>query len=113
MTRAEVEALALACPEATKVVIFRGRVDVYKLRGKVFAHYEAKSGLTFKASEIGYVVLTDGGPGRPAKGFPPGRWVSLPLEDLDPAEAEPWIADSYGIVAAGLPKAQRRELGLA
>ncbi len=111
--RGEVEALCLARPAATKVVLFHDRTDVYKVAGKVFAVCSDDEGLSFKASEIAYAVLTDGGPGRPAKGFARGRWISVALADLDAAEAAEWIAGSYATVAAGLPKAERRELGIA
>ncbi|WP_308238112.1 MmcQ/YjbR family DNA-binding protein [Phenylobacterium sp. J367] len=63
--RAEVEAIALALPATTKVVQWGGS-DVYKVGGKVFAICGDES-LSFKVSEIGFVVLTeDGGPGRQA-----------------------------------------------
>jgi predicted DNA-binding protein (MmcQ/YjbR family) len=110
--RAEVEAIALALPEATRVVLFRDRVDIYKVRGKVFGVCDGH-GLSFKASEIAYAVLTEGGPGRKAPGFPPGRWVEMPLSELDPGEAADWLAASWRTVAGGLTKKAQAELGIA
>ena len=114
MTRAEVEAVALALPEATRLVLFRGTHDVYKVRSKVFGICSEADGLTFKATEIAYAVLTEDGPGRPAKGFAPGKghWVSLPLDEVGLADAQDWLATSYRLAAGGLTRAARRELGL-
>jgi predicted DNA-binding protein (MmcQ/YjbR family) len=112
VTRAEVEACAMAHPAATRVTLW-GRLDVYKVRGKVFASCGEADGLSFKATQIAYAVLTDGGPGRPAPGFVPGAWVNIALGDLDADEARDWIATSYRLAAAGLTKKQRLELGIA
>jgi len=112
LTRAEVEAVAMALPTATKVTLWR-RLDVYKVRRKVFASCGLDEGLTFRATEIAYAVLTDGDPGRPAPGFVPGGWVNIPLADLEPAEPADWIRTSYGLATAALPRRARAELGLA
>lgn len=109
---AEAEAIALALPGATHVLLF-GHTHVYKVRGKVFGILNAADGLGFKASEIVYAVLTEDGPGRRAPGFPPGRWVTVPLSEVDREEAAEWLAASWRTVAASLPKAARTELGVA
>lgn len=112
MTRDEIEAYAMALPAVTKVVQWGGS-DVYKVGGKVFAVCGFESGLAFKVSEIGFVVLTEaGGPGRQAPYFAKGHWVVVDLADLDPQEASGWIATAHGLIAAKLTKAARAELGL-
>lgn len=111
MTRQDVEALALAHRAARKVVLW-GRLDVYKLTSKVFATCSVDDELSFKASEILYEILVRDGPGRPAQGFVPGAWVTMPLAQVEPADAAEWIARSYDYAAAGLTKKKRTELGL-
>lgn len=107
--------MALAHREATHVVLFRARLDVYKVRGKVFGVCSEDDGLTFKATEIAYAVLTDDGPGRPAPGFAPGRghWVNVPLSEVSRQDARGWLATSYRRAAESLTKKARAELGLA
>ncbi len=91
MTREEIEAAALALPAATKVVQWGGS-DVYKVGGKVFAICGLSSamggGLAFKVSEIGFIVLTEGGPARQAPYFAKGQWVIVDLEDIYRAALE-------------------------
>lgn len=102
----------MAQPGATKVTLW-GRLDVYKVGGKVFASCGDADGLTFKASKIAYAVLTDGGPGRPAPGFVPGSgWVNIALSEVGPDDARGWIENAHRLAAAGLTKTARRELGL-
>lgn len=115
ITRDEVHALAMGQREATHVVLFRARLDVYKVRGKVFGVCGERDGLTFKATEIAYAVLTEDGPGRPAPGFTPGKggWVNLPLSEVSGDDAEDWLATSYRLAAGSLTKKARAELGLA
>jgi len=112
--RAEVAALALAHREAAQFVLFRGRLDVYKVRGKVFGICSDRDGLSFKATPIAFAVLTDGGPGRPAPGFPKGKgtWVNMPLGEISRADAADWLATSYRLAAGTLTKAARAELGV-
>ena len=110
--REEVERIAMALPAATKVTLW-GRKDVYKVCGKVFAIYDLEDGLSFRATDIAYAVLTDAGPGRPAPGFIPGHWVAVALAEIEHEAAADWIATSYRLVTAGLTKKARAEIGLA
>lgn len=58
MTRDEIEAFAMSLPSVTKVIQW-GDSNVYKVGGKVFAMCHPSGGLSFKVSEIGFVVLTE------------------------------------------------------
>ncbi|HEX7887440.1 MAG TPA: MmcQ/YjbR family DNA-binding protein [Phenylobacterium sp.] len=111
-TLADVQRAAMASPGATQVTLW-GRLDVYKVRGKVFASCGEHEGLSFKATPIAYEVLTRDGPGRPAPGFIRGAWVNIPLSRLDPGEAMGWIETSYRLAIARLSKMARAELGLS
>lgn len=111
MGRAEIEAMAMALPAVTKVVQW-GDHDVYKVGGKVFAIAGAES-MSFKVSEIGFLVLTENGPGRQAPYLAKGQWVSLDLADTDPADAADWLANAHSLIAAKLTRKARAELGLA
>ncbi len=111
MTREDVEAAAMALPAATKVVQWGGS-DVYKVGGKVFAICGLQGGLSFKVTEIGFMVLTDDGPGRQAPYLAKGQWVLVDLEDAQGEEAAGWLAASHSLIAAKLTKKARAELGL-
>ena len=112
MTREEVEALAMALPAATKVVQWGG-ADVYKVGGKVFAICGLAGGLSFKVTEIGFMVLTDDGPGRQAPYLAKGHWVLVDLGSFTPDEAGTWLATSHELIAAKLTRKLRAELDLA
>lgn len=112
MTREEAEALAMALPAATKVVQWGG-ADVYKVGGKVFAICGLGGGLSFKVTEIGFLVLTDDGPGRQAPYLAKGHWVLVDLEDLDAEDAAGWISTSHSLVSAKLTRKARAEIGLS
>ncbi|HEX7887439.1 MAG TPA: MmcQ/YjbR family DNA-binding protein [Phenylobacterium sp.] len=111
MTRDEVRACALALPATTHVVQWGGS-DVYKVGGKVFAICGLRGGLSFKVSEIGFEVLTHGGPARPAPYLAKGHWVIVDLDDLDPQDTAGWLESAHGLIAAKLTKAMKAELGL-
>ena len=111
MTREEIEAIALALPATSKVVQWGGS-DVYKVGGKVFAICGLAGGLSFKVTEIGYMVLTDDGPGRQAPYLAKGQWVIVDLDDLEAEDAAGWIATSHSLIAAKLTRKARQELGL-
>jgi predicted DNA-binding protein (MmcQ/YjbR family) len=112
MTREEVEACALALPQATRVVQWGGS-DVYKVGGKVFAVCGLQGGLAFKVSEIGFMVLTeDGGPARQAPYFAKGGWVIVDLDDLEAEDAAGWLATAHSLICAKLTRKVRAELGI-
>lgn len=112
MTREEVEAIALALPAAEKVIQWGGS-EVYKVGGKVFAICGLRGGLSFKVSEIGFMVLTEeGGPGRQAPYLAKGSWVIVDLDDAGADEARGWVAASHELIAAKLTRKARAELGL-
>lgn len=102
----------MALPAATRIVQWGGS-DVYKVGGKVFAICGLAGGLSFKVSEIGFMVLTEGGPGRQAPYLAKGHWVSVELEDIAADDLESWLASSHALIAAKLTRAVKRELGLA
>jgi predicted DNA-binding protein (MmcQ/YjbR family) len=112
VTRGEVEAFALSLPATSKVVQWGGS-DVFKVGGKVFAICGLAGGLSFKVSEIGFVVLTDaGGPGRQAPYCAKGQWVAVDLDDVDGEDVKGWLASAHSLIAAKLTKKARAELGL-
>lgn len=112
MRREEIGAVAFALPGVTHVVQW-GASDVYKVGGKVFAICGEDS-VSFKVSEIGFVVLTEaGGPGRQAPYCAKGQWVNIDLEGMDPEDARGWLATAHSLIAAKLTKKARAELGLA
>ncbi len=111
MTREEAEALAMALPAATKVVQWGG-ADVYKVGGKVFAICGLGGGLSFKVTEIGFLVLTDDGPGRQAPYLAKGHWVLVDLDALESEDAAGWLATSYSLVSAKLTRKMRADLGI-
>jgi predicted DNA-binding protein (MmcQ/YjbR family) len=111
LTRDEVEAAALALPATTKIVQWGGS-DVYKVGGKVFAIAGLRGGLSFKVTEIGFMALTEGGPGQQAPYLAKGHWVMVGLDDIEPEDLRGWLAGSHALVAAKLTRLMRRELGL-
>ena len=112
MTREEVQRLALALPAATWVVQWGGS-DVYKVGGKVFAICGLSEALSFKVTEVGFMVLTDqGAPGRQAPYLAKGQWVAVDLDAMEAEEAAGWLATSHELVAAKLTRKLKTELGL-
>ena len=102
----------MALPAATKIVQWGG-ADVYKVGGKVFAICGLAGGLSFKVTEIGFMVLTDDGPGRQAPYLAKGSWVVVDLEDLQADEVVGWLTTSHELIAGKLTRKLRAELGLA
>ncbi|SFS65179.1 Predicted DNA-binding protein, MmcQ/YjbR family [Sulfitobacter marinus] len=106
-----------ALPHSTHVVQW-GNADVYKIGGKVFAVVGmGNSGATvsFKASEMAFEILSDSPGMRPApylasRGL---KWLQYYTpEGLSDASLRDHIKASYDIVAQGLTKKKRAELGL-
>ena len=112
MTREELEAVAFALPAVTKVVQW-GDSNVYKVGGKVFAMCHPSGGLSFKVTPIGFVALTEGGPGRQAPYCAKGHWVNVALDGAPDADFVHWLNTAHGLIAAKLTRVQKRDLGLA
>ena len=111
MTREEVASAALTLSAVTTVVQWGGS-DVYKVGGKVFAVCGLQGGLSFKVSPIGFLVLTEDGPGKQAPYFAKGHWVNVSLEDVEAEDVVGWLATAHGLMAAKLTRKARAELGL-
>ena len=109
-TRGEIEAIAMALPAAAKVVQW-GDHDVYKVGGKVFAICGG-SGLSFKVTEIGFLVLTEAGPGSQAPYLAKGQWVIVDYAGVEAGDAADWLANAHSLIAAKLTRKARAELGL-
>jgi predicted DNA-binding protein (MmcQ/YjbR family) len=112
VTREEIELFALGLPATTKVVQWGGS-DVYKVGGKVFAICGLAGGLSFKVSPIGFVVLTEDGPGRQAPYCAKGHWVNVPLDAAPEEDLSDWLRTAHSLIAAKLTRKARAELGLA
>jgi predicted DNA-binding protein (MmcQ/YjbR family) len=109
--RQDVELLAFALPAVTRVVQWGGS-DVYKVGGKVFGICGDEA-ISFKVSEIGFVVLTeDGGPGRQAPYCAKGQWVQVDLAGADDEDMAGWLATAHSLIAGKLTRKLRAELGL-
>ena len=104
---------------ATTHVIQWGGAHVWKVGGKVFAiggWADDRPAFTFKVSEIGFDVLKDQPGCRPApylasRGM---KWIQNYAEPgLGDTDLKDHIQASHTLVANGLTKKLRRELGLA
>jgi predicted DNA-binding protein (MmcQ/YjbR family) len=117
MTDEEYDAFCQALPATTFVVQWGGS-HVWKVGGKVFAmaHWDDhEARVTFKVSPIAYEML-QAQPGlRPApylasRGM---KWIQHFAEPgLSDAELRDYIRQSHAIVAQGLSRKRRIELGL-
>jgi predicted DNA-binding protein (MmcQ/YjbR family) len=103
---------------STTHVVQWGGADVWKVGGKVFAvgGWEDKAAsITFKVSPVAYEMLKDMPGLRPApylasRGM---KWIQhYAKPGLTDAELRRYIAESHRIVALGLSKKKRAELGL-
>jgi predicted DNA-binding protein (MmcQ/YjbR family) len=101
----------MSLPAVTKVIQW-GASDVYKVGGKVFAIC-GDEGVSFKVTEIGFLALTEAGPGRQAPYCAKGQWVNVPLEGPARADLTDWLSNAHGLIAAKLTRKARAELGLA
>lgn len=106
MTHEDVEAIAMALPAVTKVIQWG------KVGGKVFAICGLAGGLSFKVTPIGFVVLTEDGPGRQAPYCAKGHWVNVALDGAPDADIADWLTTAHSLIAAKLTKRVKLELGL-
>jgi len=104
---------------STSYVMQWGGSHVWKVGGKVFAiggwNDEGATGVTFKVSDIVYEILSDVPGLRPApylasRGM---KWIQhYAAPGLSDEELREHLLSSYQIVASGLSKKKRRELGI-
>lgn len=104
--------------KGTSHVVQWGNADVWKVRGKVFAicgWHDGGPAFTFKAGDIAFEVLADAPGIRPApylasRGM---KWLQVfDGDEVGPAFLRDHIVESYRLVASGLPRKIRAELGL-
>ena len=111
MNRTKIEAAALALPGGVTKVVQWGASDVYKVGGKVFAIVGDDS-ISFKVSEIAFMVLTENGVGRQAPYCAKGQWAAVSFKATDDSDFADWLKTAHSLIAAKLTKKLRAELGL-
>ncbi len=120
MTVNDFNAFCGLLPSTTHVVQWGG-AHVWKVGGKVFViggldREGEKNGVSFKVTPASFEMLKEMPGLRPApylasRGMSWIQWTGP--ETLDAAGLKDCIAESYKLVAAGLPKRVQLELGLA
>jgi predicted DNA-binding protein (MmcQ/YjbR family) len=116
MTYDEYNAFCRALPAATYVMQWGGS-HVWKVGGKVFCiggGSDDDPAYSFKASEIGFMVLPEKPGFRPApylasRGL---KWIEATAAVVEKDELRDLILCSYRLVVANLSRKKRRELGL-
>lgn len=114
---ADIEAYLLSLP-ATTLSVQWGHNRVFKVGGKMFAvigfsGLDAPAGLSFKASEDSFQLLTELPGCRPAPYLARAKWVFMDKASrLKPGELKAYLARAHAIVAGGLARRLQRELGL-
>jgi predicted DNA-binding protein (MmcQ/YjbR family) len=117
MTRDEFNTFCGSLPATTHVVQWGGS-DVWKIGERVFAICGSREtsppGITFKTSDIGFEMLQDSPGYRPApylasRGM---KWIQRHEAGQSDAELQEHLRASYRIVAKGLSRKRRRELGI-
>jgi predicted DNA-binding protein (MmcQ/YjbR family) len=115
VTYAELEKYLKSLKHTTMVVQW-GDHHVYKIGGKVFAVLggsgDAEPGLTFKAGETSFDILTQQKGIIQAPYMARNQWVKLErLSALKDSELKAYLERSYQMIAAGLTKKLRAHLG--
>lgn len=119
MTLDEFNAFCASLPKGEHCVQWGG-AHVWKVGGKVFAIAGwstggERPGVTFKCSPFSFELLGETAGCRPApylasRGM---KWIQrISREGLGDEELKAYLAESHRLVALGLPKRVRRELGL-
>jgi len=117
MIHAEIEKLCLSLPAVTLVVQW-GESRVYKVGGKIFAVLspasERPQTLSFKVSDESFHILTHQKNIIPAPYLAKSKWVYLErLDALTVRETKAYLTRAHALIAAGLSRRKRTELGLA
>lgn len=116
MKYAEIEKYCLSLKAATLSVQW-GDHHVFKVGNKMFAMLGDRDAepqtMSFKTAEDSFAILTKGKHVIPAPYLARARWVQLQkLDALGTKDLKAYLARAHAIVAAGLTKKLRVELGL-
>ena len=118
MKVADVEKFLLSLPHTTLSVQW-GNDRVFKIAGKMYAvlgFHDDKSlhGMSFKASEESFRILTELPGIIPAPYLARAHWVALDKPTRLPAkDLRAYLTRAHAIIASGLTKKKQKELGLA
>jgi predicted DNA-binding protein (MmcQ/YjbR family) len=115
MTPAAVRKFCASLPAATRDI--KWQVDeVYSVGGKMFAVFNTQSDrptLSFKVEDELFLALTDREGIIPAPYLARARWIQLAHPAVLPAtELKSLLKRSHALVAAGLTRKARLELGI-
>jgi predicted DNA-binding protein (MmcQ/YjbR family) len=116
MKPADLEKFLLALPGATLSIQW-GNDRVFKVGGKMFAvtgpHESKPGGLSFKASDESFRILTEVEGIKPAPYLARAQWIYLDKPTRLPAkELKAYLTRAHAIVASALPKKTQKQLGL-
>ncbi|MBV9991239.1 MAG: MmcQ/YjbR family DNA-binding protein [Alphaproteobacteria bacterium] len=117
MKYAEVEKFCLSLPGA-KLSIQWGADHVYKVGDKMFAVLgppDAKpQTMSFKTGDDSFAILTKEKNIIPAPYLARAKWVQLEkLDALGAKDLKAYLTRAHALIAAGLTKKKRAELGIA
>ena len=113
MDRKALRRACLAFKGATMDHPWDEKHDAFKIGGKMFAVIGSKGGLSFKASDIAFEVLTETGKAQPAQYMARGHWVEVDdWQDWPADELGDYLERAYELVATKLTRKARMELGL-
>jgi predicted DNA-binding protein (MmcQ/YjbR family) len=116
MKYADIEKFCLSLKGAALSIQW-GSDHVYKVGGKMFAAMGPPEmrpqTLSFKTAPDSFAILTRAKNVIPAPYLARAQWVQLErLDALGAKELRGYLARAHAIVAAGLPKKKRAELGM-
>ena len=113
MKAEDVERYCLSLKGTTAERPFGPDSQTFKVGGKIFAILGDDGGLSIKLSDIAYEAMTELGLMRRAPYLPRGGWANTTdVTGWDDQELSELIARSHELVAAGLTRKLRTELGL-
>jgi len=117
MKYVEIEKFCLSLPGATLSIQW-GSDHVYKIAGKMFAVLGPPEmrpqTMSFKAGDASFEILTKAKNIIPAPYLARAKWVYLEkLDALNTKELKAYLIRAHALVAEGLSKKKRVELGIA
>jgi len=115
MTYDAVTKYLLSLPGA-ELSIKWGSDHIFVVGGKMFAGLGPKNdnhGISFKADEVSFAILTKKRGITPSKYLARAHWVTLDkLTSLPDKQLKAYLARAHAIVAGGLSKKMRAKLGI-